>query len=703
MRPPRRVGRAALLLLAATPPCGCGGVPPRRPKSVLEDGWGEETGDGWGAGSGLIESAAIRLWQEATRRHTQQRQDSDEVLEWYRFEHKRLEDAARLVQQTAAAAGLRPPTGPQYLPIPRVDARDLPRERFQREYALPLRPLILTGLGAEVTGGKRWDRAHFREHCGTLSFQPRQYKTNSSEWASQGAQEGITTLTLNDVFDRLHHRNKSAIFDESLSRWCPQAIENFRIPEQFAEDMLAQHPLWFGRHGAWPSLFASQQGAETGLHIDWGATQAWMLVLEGTKEFYFFHHAQSPLLYQDWDPDGNGHHHAMSRPWLANATSHPLVAAARGWRGVVGPGDVVFLPALTHHAVLNLSPTLAIAANYIDTVTMRLTLGGGGESFLNFGTEREQLMLQWRDLLARVDSGLGLAQFRFGRSVPMSRLADKRWIPRNRTDARSVADLIALGEDPPEVLWVHSTSGLAPNSTRFRIDGRYGRVYPSAPDQPLWVNPAQQTILYQLPDEHGGGWGMNRDTPGVPFRHGLGGQNGWPLFCSAPLARTKGYHVWPHEAGFWGSRAGPSELLVIDLSTRVVGSAHPDVQRASVSQPQQQQESAAGSARRPSTGRPPAPGTAPARPVSFKDRDGDEIRIGPGADGRVRLTVNGQFLTYTSRLRWVEQRNLLMFEDVGLETVVSRDPDYARGVAYKVRRLAAAAGIKPPVLGLDAA
>ena len=125
-------------------------------------------------------------------------------------------------------------------------------------------------------------------------------------------------------------------------------------------------------HESWPSLFIGNAGTRTGLHVDYGSSHFWMLTIEGQKDWAIFPAQMSPFLYKDWAQP-----HFPVNPWALEkgVQRRPLSAAARGFRATTKPGDVIFVPGGTVHAVRNTrSPTIGISMNYVDDTNLDAAL-----------------------------------------------------------------------------------------------------------------------------------------------------------------------------------------------------------------------------------------------------------------------------------------------------------------------------------------
>ena len=76
----------------------------------------------------------------------------------------------------------------------------------------------------------------------------------------------------------------------------------------------------------------------------------------------------APFLYKGWSAP---HYPVNAFSLEKGLKRRPLSAAARGFRGTTKPGDVIFVPSGSIHAVRNTrSPTVAVSMNYVDATNV---------------------------------------------------------------------------------------------------------------------------------------------------------------------------------------------------------------------------------------------------------------------------------------------------------------------------------------------
>ena len=122
------------------------------------------------------------------------------------------------------------------------------------------------------------------------------------------------------------------------------------------------------------TLFLGSRGTRSTLHLDQWHGHFWMYTLFGCKRWTLFHPADTHLLYPDYS---SGRLHPTFPPLAklqARPDIYPLFAYARRTEVIVHPGEVLFVPGGTPHAVENLTDSLAVAGNFVEASNLEAAL-----------------------------------------------------------------------------------------------------------------------------------------------------------------------------------------------------------------------------------------------------------------------------------------------------------------------------------------
>jgi hypothetical protein len=324
-----------------------------------------------------------------------------------------LHSLIRRVERQMRAVELARACAPSRCPVPigqvdRVRAGELSVRDFLVRYALPRRPCVFVGLGAEVVRDSPvtwtvhdWQRmlatptptpaaARF---CEAVSAAPARLKVRideSSEWARLEDAQAPATRLRDAVAHASEPGNAAYLFDYSLALNCPQLLVGLRVPKYFASDLLQScAPEGALYRETWPSLFIGPRGTSCALHVDTFGSHFWCALLDGVKRWAFFPEGQLGGLGVDFSLSQDGsfagradelvdalhaaplqslEREGVACEWAATAGLTPLVCE-------LGPGDALFVPAGMPHGVRNVEgPALSLSANYVDCTNLRSAL-----------------------------------------------------------------------------------------------------------------------------------------------------------------------------------------------------------------------------------------------------------------------------------------------------------------------------------------
>ncbi|ETV68168.1 hypothetical protein, variant 1 [Aphanomyces astaci] len=253
------------------------------------------------------------------------------------------------------------------IPIRRFDSRTLSYAEY-RHLATHSVPFILTHakMLPFTPGVPPWSLHVLNATCGTRSAVLKHQCPHKSTWAGI---ESVTYAALHEFLYDIHHRKHEPwpkslsslyLHDESVTSFCPDLLQSFVIPKYFARDALQHTCTKNTRY--WPSLFVGDARTSSGLHVDWGATSAWMGLVQGRKRWRIAPPSARPFLYEQPGADGKFDADLMA----PNMTAFPLLRHVPVYDGVLEAGEVMFIPADCPHQVVNLELSVAVAMNLVD-------------------------------------------------------------------------------------------------------------------------------------------------------------------------------------------------------------------------------------------------------------------------------------------------------------------------------------------------
>ncbi|MGE0492987.1 MAG: cupin-like domain-containing protein [Vulcanimicrobiota bacterium] len=218
-------------------------------------------------------------------------------------------------------------------------------EEFYRDYAKPGKPVVLTGL-AEDWPARAWTPAELAR---------RQPELEVILTPSAGPNRDKVTMALKDYVAYLEAPDERMLY---LASWSfqdglPELLDDFTVPEYFAEDWLAEVPEELRYQLMW--IFMGPAGSGFKMHQDVGMTSAWNVQLSGSKEWVFFAPDDTPYLY-------GGEVDAFA----PDHKKFPRYARATPWMATVAPGELMFTPSAWWHQTRHVETGVALTANYVD-------------------------------------------------------------------------------------------------------------------------------------------------------------------------------------------------------------------------------------------------------------------------------------------------------------------------------------------------
>eukprot|EP01064_Diplonema_japonicum_P010538 TRINITY_DN1778_c0_g1_i1.p1 TRINITY_DN1778_c0_g1~~TRINITY_DN1778_c0_g1_i1.p1 ORF type:complete len:454 (+),score=63.28 TRINITY_DN1778_c0_g1_i1:56-1417(+) len=251
--------------------------------------------------------------------------------------------------------------------IQRIHTDSLSVRDFHEKFATTQTPVIIEGLNDTVTNGKPWDHQWLIEIAGQKKVPVKKSVTNSMEWGGLECAgcEKISELS-----------NDSYLFDVSIPLYLEELNKHLTIPKYFANDFLPTPDRVGLYRDAWPSLFvAPSAGLSSKLHVDTFGSNFWMMCLSGQKKWIFYSTMDLPFLYPTYPLQGAFEPVFEVDPIEGvSLSAHPAYAHATPYEVILNPGDVIFVPAGMTHAVTNLTPSVAISGNFIDSSNLSCAL-----------------------------------------------------------------------------------------------------------------------------------------------------------------------------------------------------------------------------------------------------------------------------------------------------------------------------------------
>jgi len=146
--------------------------------------------------------------------------------------------------------------------------------------------------------------------------------------------------------------------------------QKFRIPSVIAAYDLFQRVTLYSYARSWPSLFIGKKGTNSKVHVDSGGTGFFMYLISGRKKWVVTHPSERPYLYdriqtQAFIPDILG----VDKSEQANeylTKRFPLLHRVENYYEIIQePGQLIYIPPNSPHAVENLDDIVGLAMNMV--------------------------------------------------------------------------------------------------------------------------------------------------------------------------------------------------------------------------------------------------------------------------------------------------------------------------------------------------
>jgi histone arginine demethylase JMJD6 len=239
--------------------------------------------------------------------------------------------------------------GPSLTPsVDRHDWRSIGRERYHREYMLPLRPVVIGGALDHWDARTKWTPEFFRERHFNLPVEAK-----GQQWLLGNLVERVLQSTADAPAPYLQQH--------PIDNWPTELRADISpLPECTTPNWLDSR--WF------PSAYQMKQtefflggpGAKFPyLHYDHWHMHAFLMQLYGTKEYVIFPPSETSYMY----PHGGAKQNIsqVDDVLQPNLDRFPLFASARGFRFTLHPGETLYVPSGWWHTARILSPSITVA------------------------------------------------------------------------------------------------------------------------------------------------------------------------------------------------------------------------------------------------------------------------------------------------------------------------------------------------------
>jgi hypothetical protein len=261
--------------------------------------------------------------------------------------------------QPATAIGASPKKtsdGSTIVPVPKINARDLPYSVFLKEYVAKNIPVVITDAAPGWHALETWTPEYFKAQYGAQDVEVTYgVKQNLAE-----VMDGVIASTAAKPGPYLH----KVIIHQHMPFLLPDlAPENiYSFPRRYCSPLM---PKRFHRPDGYLKLLIGGVGGKFPLmHFDSDNAHAMITEIYGDKEFvlfapedtaYIYPHEKSPSTSQIDDLD----HVDLNR--------FPEFPKATQYRVIIGPGEAMFVPSRWWHAARVVTTSVSVCTNIMDS------------------------------------------------------------------------------------------------------------------------------------------------------------------------------------------------------------------------------------------------------------------------------------------------------------------------------------------------
>lgn len=256
--------------------------------------------------------------------------------------------------------------------IERVDAASLDYETFLRTYAHAGRPVVITGVAADWPALGKWTPEHFRERFGS--------KPVAIGYDRSLPFDEFIDQVLASTAERPGPYMFRSFLHEVLPELLPDVMpqNRFAFPRRYACPLMPEE--WRRPDGYLKLLVGGVGSKFPVMHFDGDNAHAAITQIYGEKEFVVFSPEDTQYLYpKKFVP----HHSMVDDPVMQDRERFPLLAQATLHRTVLGPGDMIFVPARWWHAARAITTSISTCTNMLD--------GSNWDGFMDWVTHNSKL------------------------------------------------------------------------------------------------------------------------------------------------------------------------------------------------------------------------------------------------------------------------------------------------------------------------
>jgi len=240
------------------------------------------------------------------------------------------------------------------VPVPKVNARDLPYEAFLRDYVTTNRPVVIQNAAPEWGALQKWTPEYFKDHFGSQTVEV----TYGVKEQLGKVMDGVLASTAEKPGPYLH---KVIIHQHMPVLLADLSPENtYAFPMRYCSPLM---PKRFHRPDGYLKLLIGGVGGKFPLmHYDSDNAHAIITEIYGDKEFVLFAPEDTPYVYPHKNSPGTSQIDDLDH---VDLTRFPDFPKATQYRVIIGPGECMFVPSRWWHSARVVTTSVSVCTNMI--------------------------------------------------------------------------------------------------------------------------------------------------------------------------------------------------------------------------------------------------------------------------------------------------------------------------------------------------
>ncbi|HYP74542.1 MAG TPA: cupin-like domain-containing protein [Polyangiaceae bacterium] len=231
----------------------------------------------------------------------------------------------------------------------------MPYEIFLRDYVHAKRPLIVRNATPAWPALQKWTPEFFKQH-----FPSKMVQVSYDEQLSfADFIDGVLASTDETPGPYMYRLFLHEHLPEVLGDLSPP--NPYAFPRRYASPLMMEY--WRRPDGYLKLLIGGVGGRFPVMHFDGEDAHATITEIYGDKEFIVYSPDDTQFMYPS---PKRANHSLIDDPRNQDLERFPLLAKATQYRGILGPGDMVFVPCRWWHTARALSPSISVGMNTLD-------------------------------------------------------------------------------------------------------------------------------------------------------------------------------------------------------------------------------------------------------------------------------------------------------------------------------------------------